>query len=525
MKRVFLCYRRSDRHAAGLLRGEVGHRLGRSRVFMDTSDIRAGDQFPDVIKSAVDRADVMLVLIGPGWLAEQERLDDPDDWVRREIEAALANQVRVVPVLLEDAGLPSEWVLPPEISDLATAHAYRIDSSHLDRDARDLLRALGLRRRPVAFVSAVAAVVVVSIVALLFWPSDDDDGLSFLNTEFVFDSSAAMGEVIPSDGAGAQKSKADVAEEQVRRYVETRDGDNLALRIAAGCGESGELVVPFGRGAGDDIVNSLAANSYTGSRFPLAAAVIAATGDFRDPDRFPADTVRKQIIVVTTGGSTCADDSASTLADRWDELGDIRLTMELIGLGVEKGSEEAEELQRTAAAVDGRAFLVESQEELDTVLRGLLEIEPVQQAAQEVSSLGNSIVSPLRDLRRAHNRCDVESAKTTTDEAEAAVAAAVPALESLEGRNDRGSFAAVHAAGEAWAESLAAVVDAGEELTDQIVGADGSEEACDELRGSEDWSAAVDVWNEAVGIANDALSDLDEQEEVLFDELQELLEN
>ena len=524
MSKLFLSYRRSDRYAAGLLRAEIVRRLGSSRVFMDTRNLRAGDEFPALTDSAVSEAGVALVLIGDGWIAEQDRLADADDWVRRELELAIRGGARVVPVLLDDAELPAAHSLPESIRGLADAQAYRITTDHLDRDVGDLLDTLGEHRRRGPLVAAALALVFAAFLgAFVLWPSDEGETLSFLNTQLVFDASSGMQDVIPTEDGGA-KAKSDVAEEQVREYVETREGDKLALRVADSCGSPGTLVVPFKTDASGDILESLANTSYTGDDFPLAAAIVAATADFNDPEQFPADAVSKQIIVFTTSGGTCETDPGAVLEERWDELGDIRLKLELIGLGIEEGTDEADELRRTAASVDGRAFPVTTAEELDEVLRALLEVEPVQLAAEEISSVGNSIVEPLQDLRRAHNACDAEAAATATEAARARADAAEPALDALEGREDFEAFAAVHEGGAAWAESLSNVIPAGEELTDQIEGATGEDE-CDELSSSDDdWAAAVEVWNEAVDEANAALSALDDESDALRGELEAILQ-
>ena len=523
MQRVFLSYRRADQHAAGLLRAEIERRVGRPCVFMDTRNVGLRQEFPDQIERAVGAADIVLVLVGQGWLQEQERLADPDDWVRREPEIALGGSGSIVPVLLDDATLPATESLPAEVQRFTASQAYRVDSAHLDRDVADLTRSLGLRRSRRGLAAATAAAVVAVAGIVVVATRDDGQKLTFLNTELIFDASASMGDFIPAPGSPNGRPKAAVAEEHVRRYVETRSADTLALRVAADCGDPGELVVPFRTDAGGSITQSLASTSFTGSGFPLAASVVAATGDFNDPERFPREGVSKQIIVFTTGVGDCGGDPGDILADRWSELGEVRLSLELIGLGVEPGSEEDDALQRTAAAVDGRAFPVTSAEELDTLLSALLEVEPVRRAAEEVTAVGNSIRAPLNDVRAAHNSCDHEAALLATADADAAVDEAELALRSLESRSDDELFAMVHSAAADWARNLADVIPASEELTDLVEDVDAGSDACGELRRSEPWADAVGVWNEAVGAANTALGELGAQRDALFDEMAALL--
>jgi hypothetical protein len=70
--------------------------------------IAPGGDFIEVITSAVGSCDVLLALIGDRWLtiADEDgrrRLDNPDDFVRLEIEAALTRNVRVIPILVDGA--------------------------------------------------------------------------------------------------------------------------------------------------------------------------------------------------------------------------------------------------------------------------------------------------------------------------------------------------------------------------------------------------------------------------------------
>ena len=110
---IFLSYRRDD--AAGYARaieGELVQRFGAEKVFMDVDDIAVGQGFAEVIEQAVGGATVLLVLIGRRWLGVREgqppRLAEPNDFVRREVAAALRRGMRVIPLLLDGATMPAE---------------------------------------------------------------------------------------------------------------------------------------------------------------------------------------------------------------------------------------------------------------------------------------------------------------------------------------------------------------------------------------------------------------------------------
>ena len=76
---------------------------------MDTSSIDYGEAFPDRITSAIRGCSVMFVLIGPHWIEPVDgsrRIDNADDWVRREIEAGLQRKEAVIVPVLETARRP-----------------------------------------------------------------------------------------------------------------------------------------------------------------------------------------------------------------------------------------------------------------------------------------------------------------------------------------------------------------------------------------------------------------------------------
>ena len=95
MPSVFISYRRDDSAGfAGRLADALEQRLGAGAVFRDVDDIQPGADFEAVIARGLDQVRAVLVVIGPGWLDAavdgQRRLDRADDFVRREVEQALA---------------------------------------------------------------------------------------------------------------------------------------------------------------------------------------------------------------------------------------------------------------------------------------------------------------------------------------------------------------------------------------------------------------------------------------------------
>jgi len=122
---IFINYRGEDSQtAATLIDRELTARFGEDLVFLDSRSIQAGSDFVVELLRRVRACSVLLVVIGPCWLtltnaAGKRQIDDPQDWVRREIAEAFILGLRVVPVLTDGATLPAETELPDDIAGLS----------------------------------------------------------------------------------------------------------------------------------------------------------------------------------------------------------------------------------------------------------------------------------------------------------------------------------------------------------------------------------------------------------------------
>ncbi len=111
---IFISYRRDDaKHAAGRLVDRLGQTFAKDQLFLDIDNIEPGLDFVKVLSEQVQACDVLQAVIGPGWLDSRDaggsrRLDNARDFVRIEIEAALARDIRVIPVLVDGAQMPGE---------------------------------------------------------------------------------------------------------------------------------------------------------------------------------------------------------------------------------------------------------------------------------------------------------------------------------------------------------------------------------------------------------------------------------
>jgi hypothetical protein len=143
--RIFINYRRGDSPGtAGRLQERLGQAFGRDNVFMDVEHIPAGVDFRDYLNRQVAACDVFLAIVGPNWLDAKDdsggrRLDNPDDFAAVEIAAALARDIRVIPVLVDGARMPKTDELPGPLRPFAGRNAVDVRNAQFGRDAEALV--------------------------------------------------------------------------------------------------------------------------------------------------------------------------------------------------------------------------------------------------------------------------------------------------------------------------------------------------------------------------------------------------
>ena len=156
---IFVNYRVDDEpFGAVMIDQALSARFGDDAVFRASRSIPPGADFSQILLDAVRSAQTLLVVIGPRWLLAADgqgrrRIDNPYDWVRREIALAFETDTCVIPLLLS-ANLPKPDTLPPDIAQLGSCQYRRIhyrsaqrDLSGLAADLRGLIPQLKTRRR------------------------------------------------------------------------------------------------------------------------------------------------------------------------------------------------------------------------------------------------------------------------------------------------------------------------------------------------------------------------------------------
>jgi hypothetical protein len=175
---IFISYRRED--ASGEARS-IYQELASvfpKHLFMDVDSITKGRDFGLALTDTLKRCSVMLVLVGQRWLDARDdsgkrKLDDPNDFVRLEIAAALKRNIPLIPVLIQGTKMPKADELPDDLKPLAMRQAAIIThenfSGDMDRFARDLEPLLP----KFAFYITVMKVIVVALFVLIWfmWPA------------------------------------------------------------------------------------------------------------------------------------------------------------------------------------------------------------------------------------------------------------------------------------------------------------------------------------------------------------------
>jgi TIR domain len=146
--KVFISYRRTDSAGySGRVMDRLDRELGRDLVFMDVDAIPLGTNFSKVLHDEVAKCGVLLAVIGPNWLDARDehgnrRLDNPNDFVRIEIGAALQRSIPVIPLLLDGAKIPKADELPEDLKELALRNGMEIRHASFQDDMNRLLRGL-----------------------------------------------------------------------------------------------------------------------------------------------------------------------------------------------------------------------------------------------------------------------------------------------------------------------------------------------------------------------------------------------
>jgi hypothetical protein len=155
MAGIFISYRRSDSAAmCDRIYAALVQRFGKDTLFKDVDSIPLGVNFADYLRGVLAQSAVFVLIIGRSWLDVDDgqggrRLDDPTDYVRLELEAALAQRIPIVPLLVDGARLPTADRLPESLRGLPQQNGWEIHyDPYFETDIRHVTAALERWVRP-----------------------------------------------------------------------------------------------------------------------------------------------------------------------------------------------------------------------------------------------------------------------------------------------------------------------------------------------------------------------------------------
>lgn len=143
--RIFISYRQDDsKWAASRLYDYLAATFGEASIFLDHATLQTGSKYRKVILSELEKADIVLPIIGNAWMAEHnlKRLHKPDDLVRIELETALdpAQDKHLFPILVDDTKWPDATKLPNSIREIVAHHSpVRLKFASFRENARTIV--------------------------------------------------------------------------------------------------------------------------------------------------------------------------------------------------------------------------------------------------------------------------------------------------------------------------------------------------------------------------------------------------
>lgn len=258
------------------------------------------------------------------------------------------------------------------------------------------------------------------------------------NTQIILDRSSDMADPY------TDSTRLDIARRALTKVLgrQHADRDNLAYRHFGGAcdGAATELVVPFGLNSGPVIRESVKRVAPAGQR-TLVDAVINAADDFDDPARF--EGVNKSVLIITGGTDDCFRRQGARIVKERLANRNIRPEYEIVGVGIT--AQGFADLQSLAEAVEGRAYAVRDEAQLEQLLTRILEVDPVIRNLTTIVKVVNESVNYLEQSGRSIQAGDLATARVNAVKAHSLAAQTAIPYRDLARRRGNDVFAQVFA--------------------------------------------------------------------------------
>jgi uncharacterized protein YecT (DUF1311 family) len=175
---IFISYRRDDRVEAELI--YEGLKQYGYNIFFDndpSNGIPSGENYKTVIDSALSKSKTLLVILSQNaCLHFKNRAKQDTDWVVHEIEYAHTLKKKILPVVVNNATMPTDC-LPEEIkSFFHTLQAYSMRTTDIamrKRDIKGLAEIVGTPNRRYILKYIMLMALVLAVLGWVFWLRSD----------------------------------------------------------------------------------------------------------------------------------------------------------------------------------------------------------------------------------------------------------------------------------------------------------------------------------------------------------------
>ncbi|MCB0666420.1 MAG: toll/interleukin-1 receptor domain-containing protein [Saprospiraceae bacterium] len=150
MSRIFLSYRRQDSQTiTGRIKDRLRAHFDEQDLFHDVSSIPPGVDFLEYTKTKLSEAQVFIPVIGKEWAKSlKQRTDDLNDYVRIEVEEALNQDIKIIPILVDGTEMPKSNEVPASIEKICFYNAIHIrPDPDFDHDIKKLEEAIKVRHK------------------------------------------------------------------------------------------------------------------------------------------------------------------------------------------------------------------------------------------------------------------------------------------------------------------------------------------------------------------------------------------
>lgn len=183
---IFISYRREGGFETA---DSINQRLQKAgySVFLDLEQLNSG-KFNEKLLGVIEGCEDFILVLPPNAL---NRCNDPQDWVRREVEHAIAKGKNIVPIMLRGFEWPDENSLPETLGDLPLYNGITASDHNLFEENIERLKHKFLKSKPgftwrryKKYILSVMAVLLACVGYIIYSKYTEKDNYDKLSQEY-----------------------------------------------------------------------------------------------------------------------------------------------------------------------------------------------------------------------------------------------------------------------------------------------------------------------------------------------------